>query len=344
MCIIRYMLRFTTMWIAFSIMLTISTSTIAQSPSFEIVAPDDPALEIKWSTDSQRLAFRSGFTDEMGVTLSDDNWLQYIPSTATLTRHNTWPLQPDLTQAEQQIFNPAITAEGQKSFLNYSPNEHYLVYADAPLVNDVGWIVNIGNRQTGQIVNTSALILDPFYSPLLFETLFSDDSTAFVIVTSDIASQPVIQYVSGYTNAPSSPSFEDLSYLVVDGVDYTSFSAGDLSDDGSKVLLLGYKATGETNLPMEVIVWNVVNSIDSQVLDSFSAVVGASFAPGTENRLLIVTELGLIEYNLSTDTFTVLNSEIRSAWVAEAIFSPDGQWVAFVDIHNNLYVEPTTSP
>jgi hypothetical protein len=126
--------------------------------------------------------------------------------------------------------------------------------------------------------------------------------------------------------------------LSVGGHNYITFDSiedgvKDISDNGDRVLLTGRQHPPGQNpysMPTELIVWTPSNPEKSYILEQFSSqnIWAASFAPGDDTRLLLVTDTNLIQYDLLTGETTILRSDFGSFSFAYALFSPEGNWLA----------------
>ena len=326
-------------WLVFLALLLLFVSyspTHAQRDGFEPITQNGVNLGSAWSIDSRRFVFGEG-TNQAGVRVTDESWYEYEIETGILKRGNVWPLQPTLTGSERRLFDPAITPDGRASFMYPSPNGRYVAYAHfgTDIIN-----VDVADRHLHRDIHTPAYVFDPFFSPYGFRVLWSEDSTTFVTLTQQpLGSDPLTpQYVSDFNTGYANLTFIDLGYLNVDGRKYGSYNAYDISKNGRFVLLRVDEYTAGGYSPLHLMVWDAENPDASHVVDDFSEVVEAAFAPGDESKLLILTELGLVLYDITSDGFTVLTEEINSTWVSLSFISPDGQQLAVTDHGGWLYV------
>jgi hypothetical protein len=66
-------------------------------------------------------------------------------------------------------------------------------------------------------------------------------------------------------------------------------------------------------------------------------VISAAFSPDDENRILIVNQEGLLQYDLQEHAATLQRADVNSSSFRKAVFSPDGYWLALAN-DNGLFV------
>lgn len=309
----------------------------AQQPLFEPIVTDVSSANLMWSTDSQQLVFRSIFVSQSTVHIIENDWSVYNIVTKSLSQTDVFPLQPTLTRAESLAFDPAFY-DNLESFIYVSPNERYIAYGELP--TEQGWSVTIGDRYTREKIQTNIQVLNPFLADE-FDVIWSADSNTLLVTTNDYSSQPFIQYVSNWNDNSTEIIYNFTRNLNIDNREFFIIKGCDLSADGHIALVIAQDMTA-TERTHSLILWDIYNTSSSIIVDGFGDIIGASFSPNDENQVLLVTERGFIQYDILTKTYSVININISSDWVTNAIFSPDGQWVALTDIHNMLYIETTS--
>lgn len=296
---------------------------------------------VSWSTDSETLVFQT-FQALHRVNSIDNGWYQYSPVTEMLTNTNTWALQPALSLTELAMFTPATDENGSPSYIWVSPSERYIIYAESE-----SRYLTIGDRLLGELIH-SYIVPDPYQLTDNFKAFWSADESAVAFISLSGNNIPFTFYIDNLTPSVTQANITIAVSTTVNGQDYSLLQPFDISADGSRVLMLVQEydpvepfSDSETS----IMIWNALNPNSSHVIPNTPTVSGASFAPGDENKILIVSPAGLIQYDISLQTEILLNSEINASWVDEAIFSPNGEWVALREqvggsreLGNNFYV------
>lgn len=200
--------------------------------------------------------------------------------------------------------------------------------------------MNIGNRAKREFFASAGVILFPFATPDAFNVIWNADSTAFVVTNTTIGGHPEYIYGANYENDLADLRSENFRLPSDEPVGlFDGDAAYDISDDGSSVLLRFTKddpnILSPDELPRQLAIWRPLNINATQILTDIDArrIIGASFAPYDENKILFVNEVGLIEYDLITTQTRIITDEV-SASIGEtspfeqAIFSPDGYRIA----------------
>ncbi len=287
---------------------------------------------IRWSQDSQSLIFQGRLRNddfEHGVDVTDQSWHQYDVATQSLTQGNHWPLQPTLSGEELQLFNPF-----GNSFIFLSPDERYIIYdnADGP--------TTLGDRLTGQLFLTS-IPASTSRNTDVFSVMWSEDSSLFVLATyATVIPLPLIRYGTHYTADVASTQVQ-YAFPTIGDEEYVPDQVYDISADGRLLLFLGQPLTSQHQI---LLVWDTADSAGGYTVEA-RRVIGASFVPGDESKLLFVNEEGLVQYDLATGTEVILRTNINSEMADMAVFSPDGQYVTLLNrITHLLYVVETNPP
>ncbi|MBZ0307682.1 MAG: hypothetical protein K8I82_16565 [Anaerolineae bacterium] len=309
-------------------------AVVAQSEFETIEIPQDffGYRDISWSSDSTRFSFFSmtGISrqeDDVldGVDITVDAWREYDLTTGQLSSQNRWALQPDLTEAQMNAWQPHgfiyTSPSGNLGLLSRSDDNHI-------------WVVNF---QTGQTADMNQRSLIASNEPDILAVRWSSDSQAFVIMNPAFSTTSKIIY--GYLPNPEDlHSLEIYPFDTVDGNPYrVSFMDGDklldISSSGEWVLL-----TAHEDVPGQAIyesgttlmVWNPrdTSRTISWPAGSYGdlAISGAAFSPTDENSILVAHQSrGLLEYNYVTGQERVLTDTIKYY----GYFSPNAHWLGF---------------
>lgn len=302
-------------------------------------------VNVSWSSDSETLVFQDLLTynanggNDIGVQPeTSGTWHTYHVTSGQLTDEDVWPLQPALTPEQVQLFE-IVTDDGQISFVFPSPNGRYIVYAaqKPPDWQAMSLPVGLADLQTGEHIiftNMGVSNLETFSMTEEisdYTVLWSADSGAFTIETRSLhGSAPRVNFVSNYAtsvhNATSQPLHQD--GVSIGGVPVYATAAHDFSSSGRQVLLQGPVSISP---PVDdLFIWDPDDPTQSRIVTS-SNIIQAMFSPLSDNLVWYIDETGLVEYNLSNDTATVLDPAIKSTNLYGAWFSPDGQYVAVLE-------------
>lgn len=299
----------------------------AQSDDLTPIYTNTAPEQFAWSTDSTNFVFL-GSTTQRGVQIPEPNWYSYDVATAILNNASTWSLQPVLTSTEIANLNPFLA--GNTTFMFVSPNGRYVVYT----IQDTQALA-LGDRLLGQVYPIpNVFIPSPTIGTDQFRVLWSADSTAFIAIYASAHSDEFgILHVRGFADNPVKIEMLPIGATLIDGRAFRYLNAHDISADGSHVLLSGIEVFPNTDLPpspLKLILWNPSSPEDGEIFDMFTGqITGASFE-ADENSLLIVNEQGLVRFDRTTNEIAILNSGIDSEWVSQALFSPDGEFVALI--------------
>lgn len=206
-----------------------------------------------------------------------------------------------------------------------SPNNRYVVYQieDMACREDCSNTLAVGDLETGA---HTIIRKNPDAG---FIVRWSESSNAFLILDNGQNSNlGKIWHIALPQNIAAAA---EITATLLASFPVGEIGFVDISPDGQQVLIhgIGYFGIGLT-------VWNTSLPSDAQEFaawtqgHSFLAhhrIGGASFIPNERTHILVVTDEGIIKYNLDTDTFTVINSQINritSDWV---YFSSDTHYV-----------------
>lgn len=285
-----------------------------------------------WSNDSLNFVFFENISlDYAGVNLPVDAWIQYNVNSKAVTRHMRWPLQPELTAEDLQLIEPITGDAGEESLLFESPDGRFVVC--------VCYGTKILDRTQKTWVRLINAIIEPFKGPDHFRVFWSRNSEAFILLNVDDYGYPHQYHISNNSTDIQSVVVRDIT-ATINNKFYQIYPLDvlilhdrvyDLSDDGDLVLFLGrYIAEGNPDIhswPLRLIVWNTADPDASYVLENVKpeTIVSAGFLHDSDTELWIVNEDGLVHYDLTTSTYSVMDSTITAS---EAYFSPDGNYVA----------------
>ncbi len=301
------------------------------SPTISGVFPS----QITWSVDNTKFVFQNHDSIGFGVNSSTQNWVQYDTETSQINYSNRWHLQPSLSATELQVFEP-FTGSGVDTFIFQSPNNRYLVYGGdyVELSNADVWNVTVGDRQSNEVFDTSEFIIDPFSGPDGFKVIWSDDSNSFVIQAKAASGSDLrlIYFATNYGSSLSDMTLQKIEPIIND-ISYLPVSVYDISNDGSLILLNTLETNPENPdaYQAKIVVWNVINSSISEVINLDNGVIGATFRPNENSSVILINNSGLIKYDLISGQATLLDSTYSSSWIEQAVFSPNGEMVALVD-------------
>ncbi len=327
----------------------------AQTPNPIItISTADPAGP-EWSLDGRYLAWL-----EQGSNLSTQdfvdypNWRLYDIQTQQISSSNGYPFLPQLSPQEAQVFTPdppvGDTDDDHPKIVYVSPNGRYLVYAGKrqPFGDGYVWKLMLGDRQTLQLLETNLPMYDAS-SLSAASVAWSPDSRVFVL-TQRIDSggsggniAPAL-YVTGYDgNIAGYRNQSQIAEPVIGGQKYQTDFVWNLSQDGRYALIMGMTeqstVTPGVQPPERLIVYDAQDNSQSKVLTGLDAfkVADAHFLIGDPNHILLINEMGLILYDVTAQSWQVLNPGLVSNKFFTKL-SPDNQWAAYLDSAGKLYL------
>lgn len=300
-----------------------------------------------WSNDSQRFVFHE-YADvpkaRVNMPEGEDDWIQYDTLSNTVTRHTRWPLQPQLSPKELALLSPAIGEDGEESLIFESPNGNYIVCLCGG--------ITVYSRLQQAFVNLPYSVIEPFRGPDEFGLHWSQNESAFIYSTRDVwdFGADFLAHISNYTGDVAEAQVV-IPELLIRGDRYTNRPHNfrlvrekvyDVSTDGSQVLF-AMRYTNLQNInnePLRLIVWNVSDPDASVIIDDIDieTIKGASFIGDSTTDLLVINDDGLIQYDVSLGTNSVLAPSLSAS---EAYFSPDSRYVALtccIDVSGQLMV------
>jgi hypothetical protein len=332
-------------WAIISVTMLLATSLLVGAQGFQ--QPIHLGSEISnlaWSPDSQSLVFFDG-RDVDVISSALNEWYQYDLNSGQLTLKSHWPLHPQLTSSEIDLYRPYVF-QGDQSFVYVSPNDAYIAYATGNSQQSFSPQVMLAKRQTQEVAETYVTVWEPHEGADAFEVLWNRTSTAFVVNARKPGTGGFIfanVHVGGFSTTVTSLRSTVVT-LFIGGNELIPAKAYSVSDDGNFILLKAYTTSINDS---RLVRWDVANK-SSIFVDSFSAnqIVGASFDQGNPDRVLLVYETGVVRHTISTGQTTLLNSQLNAYWAFEdiccyrksAVFSSNGQWLAVARGDRDVYV------
>ena len=330
----QWMLKLGFTLIVCSLLLLITAQRIrGQANVLQLIPTEyDDVSYLRWSPDSRVLQFFS--METAPVTQA------YVLSSGTLTLASS--VLPKLSDEEFQFFN--IYGENKPTNYAISADSRYVVYVDAtPIPHGEGgeaipdaYAFFLGDRQQRQKVPTGdqlARSLDAYWNTT---------SSAFIIIGfpategEALVAIPTRIVTNFITNLDVMVSRRFPKFVIAGRSYSVSTSIYHIADDGNSVLLKAYDLnSGEfiEDQTLSLINYNVATPSQSQlILPDATNVKAAQFRFGTADKLLLINEQGLIEFNTVTHQTRVIDPSLNSSWVYEAGFSPDGHWIAITHI------------
>ncbi|MFN8419992.1 MAG: hypothetical protein U0528_12235 [Anaerolineae bacterium] len=331
-------------------------TTIAQTTVPRLIYEGELFQALAWSTNSETFSFF--LYSSPPPTVQSAAFLFSVEST-TLTNAASWPFQPIISDEEASALKLWKDQNGIFPFIYLSPDSHSLVYPGIDETSKKVSTLFVSNLERLQAIVIPIEITFPFASSDAFNVLWSTDSTAFAVAHLGGQGFMRIDYAQLEKDATTgdlkSARVESVNTAAIGETTYVSGVYGrlyDISDDGLWVLvLLDEFAPGyDPNTPRvaRLVVWSPTNPAESYAVKEIPGeqIRGASFAPDDKTKLLIITDSGLVKYDLKTQTQDLITAEISSKWVDDAVFSPNGRWVALIDIAyqpgvNRIYLAST---
>lgn len=323
---------------------------VANGGSSPVISGVFPS-QISWSANSEKLVFQNHDSSGFGVNSSTPNWIQYDTTTGEIIYAHRWPLQPSLSPAEFQVFQP-FSESGIEAFIYESSDSRYVVYASEheELANADVYHITLADRQTNKVFVTPRFLVDPFSGPENFDVLWSRGNNTFVIQTI-AANGGDLRLVFWGTNYDFSLSNLNLQRIEpeMDDRSYFPVQVHDISNDGNSILMtaIEFNPAMPDSHQTRLLVWNAIGPALSKALDlSDDKLIGAMFS-GNDDKVVFVNQIGVIQYDLISSEQVILNSHYTSIKFEQAIFSPTGEWIALLDRQpsgfSDIYVEQLLS-
>lgn len=308
------------------------TPLFAQAPDEPMFFSGAPIMNVSWTTDGKILTFQEGWGSDMEIgvfnTQSDQSWHQYFadgPNKGLITSEAVWP-QHDYSAEDIQKLDLASNSTGQISFSFPSPDNRYIVYAISKVnADDYGWPLAITDQKT----NTSQIIDGPRVNSLgnfegFYRVTWSRNSAAFTVRTDSTFAWNPLHYVTGFTDGLDKLTVVEITAgITINDEIRQPLETFGISSDGSQVLVQD----------RHLWVWNVEKPLESELVveDSHSQVIEAVFSALSDEKVLYVSEKGLVEYDRTNHISTLLDPTINSTWANKAWISPNGSHIALLD-------------
>jgi hypothetical protein len=269
-----------------------------------------------WGADSQSFNFR--YTADFGT-------LRYyydIPTNQLHISDAGYPCAYTFTDEQTRTFG-AVAYCSQ----TISPNGRYVIYPTAQTHCGESCLSKhaLGDLKTGKHTNIEAWFSDEY------TIIWSENSSAFLIsddgIGADAGGLGGIWYVSipdPFVQSPEVPSTM-LANFPLGEQGYV-----DISPDGEQVLV-----RGGLNSNRGLSLWNTSMPSSNQQFAAWSDgrwllkdqnIGGATFLPDDPQHILVVTNNGIVKYDLKTDSSTTVNTDIKNVFPNWVYFSPDVQY------------------
>ena len=271
-----------------------------------------------WTPDGSTLFFASV-----------DNGLHHFqlqPGDGTLTELDRPPFTIELTPQQQTQFlaaGPLAFVSFDGAFIIYE--SQYQIHGSESGTQNRLALGNLRTREHTVIKKGAASVYSIFWNA---------SSSAALIIDVGTSSLGGIHYVSGFRESIA----ETHTTLLMS---YMAGSHAYVDMAGRYVLLPEQWEGRQTGLRL----WDATMpappqqfaAADSPVLLADQTVHGAAFVPGRDDQLLIVTQDGIVRYDLATDEAELVNAAIHTGWVDWAYFSPDARYVAVLSQPQGAY-------
>ncbi|KAB2860848.1 MAG: hypothetical protein F9K46_09315 [Anaerolineae bacterium] len=305
-------------------------------------------INLSWANDSSRFVFQEDSTNVGLHTAGDNSWYQYALDNQQMTNSETWPLQPNVTTTQWQMFEIYPPNIFNSSFLFVSPNGRYIVYSSSQSADERPMLLPLGvaDLNTNQyaivddlLVANSAIFSRPTID--FNHIQWSPDSQFFTVSTERPASGREIYWVD-ISNGVNNPEVQSLTQTItLEGVEFDSHKVFDVV--GHHVLLYGGNRGNRS-----IVVWDAALD-DGYEIPVVGEVAGAKLYGENLDQVRFVDENGLKQYHQSTSVVNTLDTTVTSTWATGGVyFSADGQHLAIYDDGqggpSRLYMLPVTDP
>lgn len=335
-----------------------TASSAAQPSDLQLIYDGDSLTHIHWNQSGLVLNYTSSST--FGELFQ---WYRYNLETQQTSQIVGSLNNADLPEAFQAQLPPLEYPDlpGRWAEAHISPNGRYLIYPTNK--RDAAWQIGMKDLQTGQTVITDAFVWNAY----AYHVIWDDASTKAVVF--DRQSNDILftkHHIYGYSESISNVISLGSKAVRLDDPppsrDYSIYEPYQFSDGGGFILSIALDVNSAP-YPAYLMLWNYEQPAQSRVLPNLNAekTLAAIFAPNDPSKILLVNELGLCEYDLNTNTISVIDGRINEAWLIQqrriqlfdsryeyrrsrALFSPDGHWLAYyVDAEQSsrIYLLPT---
>jgi dipeptidyl aminopeptidase/acylaminoacyl peptidase len=316
--------------VACIILLAPLNTTQSQNSEAPIYDGSSPR-SLAWSSDSKAVVFLI-YESETTVHTLLNSWFKYDVTTRTLSQGNVWPLQPLWTREQTDLFQPYKDTHSE-SFVFQSPNHRFAVYRGIGTGSEIAPL-KIANQDTSEITSAAIFAASATLGPDFFSVWWNGDGTRFIARSSTIDDySPLYFYVYGYTPDMQNMQYMKLATFNIEGNKYGVTTVFDLSGDGIRMLATEDYLTG-SEYRSRVVIQNVIQPelsvvVPGDVLEGHN-VEAAAFDPDDENKIIALTKSGLLRVDYAANTQDILNARLNSRNVSDAVFSPDGRYLAVV--------------
>jgi hypothetical protein len=299
----------------------------------------------EWSSTSNILVYQNLDKQYSGVTPTHSDifmnapyWEEFNPQTLAWRESSVWPLYPNLSAAEQAIFQ-------SNGFIRISPDGQLLVYPS------LSGKLTVANRLSQQVFETNIDYSVPNPLPIWW----SEDGNGVAIREtgeSEAFDDPIIYYVKiiNRQNLAQSQiySVQLAQPLTIGNRVYTPVEQEQVLDVHQHTVLTTMSDLtnfGNSELTLNqaqshLVIWNPENPQASVIIDAFNGrkVQAAAFVPSDAQQILVVlgneqeqlnfpVKEGLYRYNIQTHDLKFLTS-FDTYYLDTPVFSPDGNWLA----------------
>jgi hypothetical protein len=293
-----------------------------------------------WSKDSRFFIFQD-LVVGIGHQSAAYKWFQYDVEAKQLSETSRSFFVPELAEAQLQQYE-MVNQYGEVAYTWPSPNGRYLVYSGRRQRYE-GY-VGIVDLTTGNYLITDMEVYSPYDPDYGFSVKWSDDSTAFTVKTVTGFAANRVYYAFHFQPSLTDIAYTEITYsLIFNGYTPSIVDVFALSSNGQQALLAGYES---------LFLWNVLDPSQNRVL-SENRVHWASFPAGTDNRILFLTSIGIMQYDVASGTMSTYDTTLSSAIstigdVTDILMAPDGNHCALVSPgytsgKSTLYILDTSS-
>ncbi len=268
-----------------------------------------------------------------------------VKSATTSVVTSNAQLTPLSTQ-ENTVFAPLSIAglNGPVDSLQYvSPDGHYVVYSGGLPIKGgdfTQYSIRLGNRQTRQSIDTQIRTDDPT-DESSFYVVWNYSSTAFAVRNA----RPELfatfgGYVTGFQTDLTSLTVKPLMDFSLNNISYEVYNpSANLALYGvaanQSFILTDLTKTPQQNTDdpeIRLALVNVDSPGQTHIFPQLDAthIPAASFSASSENILWVITENGLVIFDVTTGKEIVVDPVVNSEWAHTASFSPDRTMLAVI--------------
>lgn len=293
----------------------ITSSPASSQQDIHKVADDILLGTIKWSNDSTEVYF-------LGY---NDKWFKYDVNQNNVIDIGKNPFSWKVTGSEIIPFNPVLDDEGYIPYVFLSPDETYLIYPfNQRRQRSIGYPLAIVNLRNQDTIVTS-IYVNPFIGFSSFNVTWSEDSTAFVV--SNFEGFAYTFYYMGNLFSNTGFTIENTTNII-EGEQSVITEFFDINSRGD-LILLQYSS--------QFAVW-APETNSAEVVDVNVRIADMAFVD--DESILYISDTGLYQFNIETESTQVLNDSIKSSQLG-AYFSPDACHLVFLDVFQ-VYGEEDT--